>query len=102
MSYLRAILPEGSPVHLALGMGMKAIAPVLGFSCIGRFDKKQGCDWTLGGLLPIHRLQVVVENGVIVPFFEFEEEKGGQDAGQQLGGDVRDLSSPRDPLRGAS
>jgi len=47
------------------------IGSYLGFSCIGRFTKKKGCDWTLGGLLHIHTLEVISENGVINPYFEF-------------------------------
>ena len=36
--------------------GVKAdrIDGYLGFSCIGRFTDKKGCDWTLGGLFRIH------------------------------------------------
>lgn len=29
-----------------------------GFSCIGRFRRGVGCDWTLGGLFRIHVLEV--------------------------------------------
>lgn len=38
------------------------------FSCIGRWVKGRGCDWTLGGLLRMHTLEV---NGT--PSFEFAE-----------------------------
>lgn len=27
----------------------------LGFSCIGRYTDKMGCDYTCGGLLPLYR-----------------------------------------------
>lgn len=41
------------------------------FSCEGRFcAKEHGCDWTLGGLLSIHTLEVIAEDGTRVPVFE--------------------------------
>ncbi|CUW41659.1 protein of unknown function [Magnetospirillum sp. XM-1] len=39
------------------------------FSCEGRFNAARGCDWTLGGLLKIHALEVETGDG-IVPAFE--------------------------------
>lgn len=53
------------------GAGKNAIevAKYLGFSCIGRFDKSKGCDWTLGGLLQIHELEVILPSGKLHPFF---------------------------------
>lgn len=51
-----------------------------GFSCVGRFLRSgpfteqstpgRGCDWTLGGFLPIHTLEVVTEDGERHPRFE--------------------------------
>lgn len=43
------------------------------FSCIGRYVKGRGCDWTLGGLFQIHHTEVINENGDPVPVFEFAE-----------------------------
>jgi len=41
------------------------------YSCIGRFNNKEkGCNWTLGGLFSIHKLEVVNEEGTR-PMFEF-------------------------------
>ena len=50
-----------------------------GFSCVGRFTGAgpkrkneapgRGCDWTLGGLFPIHTLEVVTEDGKHHPHF---------------------------------
>lgn len=40
------------------------------FACEGRFNKKVGCDWTLGGLFRIHKLEVLSDEGKIVPVFE--------------------------------
>jgi len=41
------------------------------FSCIGRFVEGRGCDWTLGGLLQLHKQEVVTDDGNKVPTFEF-------------------------------
>lgn len=67
------------------GMEKERIGTVLGFSCIGRYRgapaaglskcARNGCDWTLGGLLQIHSLEVVTESGKAVPTFEFAPEK---------------------------
>ena len=43
------------------------------FSCIGRVVKGRGCDWSLGGLLQMHTLEVVDQEGKTRPVFEFEE-----------------------------
>jgi hypothetical protein len=60
----------------------------IGFSCIGRFTGMsdegiasknkgekwdKGCNWTLGGLLTIHSLEVIVDGGVKRPTFELAE-----------------------------
>lgn len=43
------------------------------FSCIGRFVKDKGCDWTLGGLFQIHKTSVL--KGVkVIPVFEMANE----------------------------
>ena len=46
------------------------IGNYVGFSCIGRFDKGKGCDWTLGGLFTIHTLEIEDEQGKKHPHFE--------------------------------
>lgn len=43
------------------------------FSCIGRWVKGRGCNWTLGGLLQIHDTEVISEEGKNIPVFEFAE-----------------------------
>lgn len=43
------------------------------FSCIGRWVTGIGCDWTLGGLLRIHKIEVTNEDGENIPVFEFQE-----------------------------
>lgn len=48
------------------------------YSCIGRHKKGVGCDWTLGGLLQIHKVEVDPEGNLDpVPSFEFAEEGDG-------------------------
>ncbi len=42
------------------------------FSCLGRWVDKIGCDWTLGGLFTIHKIEVL-RNGEKHPVFEFAE-----------------------------
>ena len=50
-----------------------------GFSCLGRFTKAEGprkkpdgkrCNWTLGGLFQMHKLEVVTQDGQSPPHFE--------------------------------
>lgn len=41
------------------------------YSCIGRWVKGRGCNWTLGGLFQIHETEVVNEDGKPIPVFEF-------------------------------
>lgn len=43
-----------------------------GFSCIGRWVKGVGCDWTLGGLFTIHTLEIIPEQEGEKPFPCFE------------------------------
>lgn len=62
------------------GADFEAVERYLAFSCIGRFTdagshKKgeapgRGCDWTLGGLFQLHKLQVIDEEGNPHPRFE--------------------------------
>ena len=48
---------------LAAGVPDDDVWKYAGFSCIGRFDAKQGCDWTLGGLFQIHEVEIETEDG---------------------------------------
>lgn len=44
------------------------------FSCLGRWVPSRGCDWTLGGLFQIHKVEVIhPEGGKNIPVFEFAE-----------------------------
>jgi hypothetical protein len=65
----------------AAGVEAEKVSSYLGFSCIGRFTKagpykkegpqQKGCDWTLGGLFHLHRVEVTDEEGKVHPVFEF-------------------------------
>lgn len=45
------------------------------FSCEGRHTSGVGCDWTLGGLFTIHKLEVLDDrDGKPIPCFEFADE----------------------------
>lgn len=64
------------------GAGADRVENVIGFSCEGRWRnagpaKKgkpgkdaRGCDWTLGGLFSLHRLEVTTPDGKTYPSFE--------------------------------
>lgn len=66
---------------IAAGAGedFDAVEKYLGFSCVGRFtgagsprkapDGKP-CDWTLGGLFSLHKLEVITPDGKHLPLFE--------------------------------
>jgi hypothetical protein len=60
--------------------GTGEVNKYLGFSCIGRFTGAgphkpgrapgRGCDWTLGGLLQVHELEIILPNGKRSPAME--------------------------------
>lgn len=67
----------------AAGASPAAAERAIGFSCEGRFTNAgpakqgrparpgtRGCDWTLGGLFRLHRLEVITEDGKHHPHFE--------------------------------
>lgn len=60
---------------LDTGMTKKSAGAYIGFSCIGRFNDKRGCNWTLGGLLRIHKLEIVIKGKKNAPVFLFNEER---------------------------
>ncbi len=41
----------------------------IGFSCIGRLDKNKGCNYTLGGFLKLHELEIIDPDGIKHPLF---------------------------------
>lgn len=52
------------------GEDVAAVEKYIGFSCVGRWSRAKGCDWTLGGLFQIHKLTVVTPDGMRHPSFE--------------------------------
>ena len=64
---------SGHDMIEATGEGPDYVERYFGFSCIGRFTTKKGCDWTLGGLFQIHRAAIIDEKGKTIPVFEFAE-----------------------------
>ena len=69
----------------------------IGFSCIGRFTGQgdsgiaaknrgekwdKGCNWTLGGLLRMHNLEVAMPDGYLRPTFELATNLGSAVSGQ--------------------
>lgn len=80
---------QGRAEFDAAGVPKETQDKTLGFSCIGRFtgqgDKgitakyagrawDKGCNWTLGGLLHIHELEIVTPDGQKHPHFELVKE----------------------------
>jgi len=80
-------------IDAGAGPTLEEVIEYLAFSCVGRFDEERGCDWTLGGLLQIHDLEVVhPEEGKSVPRFlpvNFEEAMEG------LG--IEEVERPEEP-----
>lgn len=56
-------------IDAGVGKTFADVEKYLAFSCVGRFTKKKGCDWTLGGLFRIHELEVVTPDGKHHPAF---------------------------------
>lgn len=60
-------------IRAGAGKTFDEIEKYLGFSCVGRWTnagafKKgspsgKGCDWTLGGLFHVHKVEVITEDG---------------------------------------
>jgi len=76
---------------LDAGLSKEDVQSVIGYSCIGRFTNQdgggieakhrgepwnKGCNWTLGGLLRIHTLEVDCGDGEMRPAFELAEPPG--------------------------
>lgn len=58
-------------INAGVGANIDEVEKYVGFSCIGRwinFGPK--CNWTLGGLFQIHKLEVVTPDGERHPRFE--------------------------------
>ena len=66
-------------MNASAGDDFAEVEDVLGYSCIGRFTEGgaprkvpdgKPCNWTLGGLFKLHRLEVVTPDGKHHPRFE--------------------------------
>jgi len=67
-------------IRVGAGKDFEEVEGYIGFSCIGRWTNAgsfkeenppgKGCDWTLGGLLQLHQLEVITEEGEKHPRFE--------------------------------
>jgi len=63
----------GIDLHTIGNVPHDKIEACLAFSCIGRFTKDRGCNWTLGALWQIHTCEIIYEDGSKRPVFEFAE-----------------------------
>jgi hypothetical protein len=69
-----------SLIRAGAGTTFEEVEKYLGFSCFGRWTnagprKKntppgRGCDWTLGGLFTIHKLEILTPEGKACALFE--------------------------------
>jgi hypothetical protein len=66
-------------IEAGAGEDFDAVAKYVGFNCVGRFTGAgsprkepdgQPCNWTLGGFLIAHKLEVIDEEGRAHPIFE--------------------------------
>jgi hypothetical protein len=75
----RTVQSARSLIAAGAGKDFDEVEKFLGFSCVGRWTNAgshkrgnapgKGCDWTLGGFLTIHDLEVVDESGDAHPRF---------------------------------
>ena len=56
-------------IAAGVGKDLDEVENFVAFSCIGRWNKDKGCDWTLGGLFQIHELEVIDSEGKKHPCF---------------------------------
>lgn len=84
-------------VNAGAGESLDKVERYLGFSCIGRFTGKgspskekgngAGCNWTLGGLFSMHKMEVVTPDGKAHPLFELATREEA-DAHRNKGGEA--------------
>lgn len=58
-----------------LGLTKKDAYLAVFSKCEGRINKDYGCDWTLYGLLHIHNMIILNEDGGKIPAFDFADKK---------------------------
>ena len=75
----RTVQSARSLIAAGAGTDFDAVERYLGFSCVGRFTGAGGprkepdgqpCNWTLGGLFRLHKLEVTTDDGQKHPLFE--------------------------------
>lgn len=76
---------------------VEEISNFISCNCEGRHNDKIDCDWTLGGLLKIHELEVLDENGNIFGIFSFYDDKAMKEL-ELLKIDVSDINKKRELL----
>lgn len=69
-----------SLIRAGAGATFEDVEKWVGFSCVGRFTNAgprrkgeppgRGCDWTLGGLFTIHKLEILTDDGKACALFE--------------------------------
>lgn len=84
----RMLIQEG------VGACYETVRTIIGFRCVGRFTgkgspsvekgKNHGCNWSLGGLLHMHRLEVSTPGGEIIPCFELASPEQAQELRRTL------------------
>ncbi len=67
-------------IDAGVGIDFARVERFVAFSCIGRFTgagpfhhknpPQRGCDWTLGGLFQLHKLEVLMPDGAVQRSFE--------------------------------
>jgi len=57
-------------IKAGAGKDFEEVEGYIAFSCVGRWTKDKGCDWTLGGLFQIHELEVITPDGEKHPRFK--------------------------------
>lgn len=86
----RLLISEG------VGACYDTVKTIIGFNCVGRYTGKgspneekgkgHGCNWSLGGLLQVHELEVITPDGKYVPCFELATPEQAQELVSRLGG----------------
>lgn len=75
----RTVQSPRSLIAAGAGPDFDSVQRYRGFSCVGRFTGASGprkepdgqpCNWTLGGLFQLHKLEVVTDDGQAHPHFE--------------------------------
>ncbi len=58
----RTVQTGNDLVEVGAGSDAEEVNAYLGFSCLGRWDVERGCNWTLGGFFPTHKLELIADD----------------------------------------